>query len=517
MPDKPIDADALCAGYFEAITALLRRILDDERAAARPCRRKARRPDRGRSAGPHLRPRRPFQPGDPGAVLPRRRADAHERHPRRRHAALQRRPALDGDRAPARLWQDRHRRPRPRRQRHADPRQRLWHQCRADRCGPRGEAARRLRHRRQFARARQQHRARPSGAPPHQAEPARPRRHRHRHQGAGRRRAGAHGQGMGEAIAAVSTFANAFALNSLVIRTVRQARRPWHRAAGLAQRQRTGRRRSQRPLHRPLPRIACGRCARRPDLVGRDPATARPPSPCGDGRIADVRAEPRPPDDAAFVAPGLVDLQVNGYAGLDLNGRRPDARTVADLCRALLPRSARRASCRPSSRPPRRQSLSGSPPSPRRGETCRSWRAAMPARFMSKAPSSRPRTGPRGAHAGAMCGLPMRTSSRAGSRLRGGWCGIVTLSPEVPTRRRPISPGSPARASASRIGHSAATPSIARAAASRRPPLHPSGQRHRRHAAAPPERDLGAARRRPPDRHLHLRRPSPAGRDVPAP
>ncbi len=40
MPETPVDAQSLCAGYFEAVTALMRRILDEEsqpldRAAAR--------------------------------------------------------------------------------------------------------------------------------------------------------------------------------------------------------------------------------------------------------------------------------------------------------------------------------------------------------------------------------------------------------------------------------------------------------------------------------------------------
>ena len=65
---------------------------------------------------------------------------------------------------------------------------------------------------------------------------------------------------MGERIAAVSTFANAFALNCLVIRTVAKLADARHRAAGLAQRQRAGRRRGERPLPRTLPRTGCAGC-----------------------------------------------------------------------------------------------------------------------------------------------------------------------------------------------------------------------------------------------------------------
>ena len=37
-----------------------------------------------------------------------------------------------------------------------------------------------------------------------------------------------------------------------------------------------------------------------------------------------------------WIAPGLVDLQVNGFAGIDLNGPNPSPEQVASLTRALL-------------------------------------------------------------------------------------------------------------------------------------------------------------------------------------
>ena len=83
--------------------------------------------------------------------------------------------------------------------------------------------------------------------------------------------------GLADPVAAISTFANAFALNCLVIRTVAALVDPRDRAAGLAQRQHAGRRRRQRPLHRPFPGPGPRPVSpTRVELTGRDPATGRP-------------------------------------------------------------------------------------------------------------------------------------------------------------------------------------------------------------------------------------------------
>jgi N-acetylglucosamine-6-phosphate deacetylase len=70
-------------------------------------------------------------------------------------------------------------------------------------------------------------------------------------------------------------------------------------------------------------------------FTGRDPlaggalrVTAR------DGTV--VGTEPVAPEpDMAWLAPGLVDLQVNGFGGLDLNDGALEAATVSALCRKL--------------------------------------------------------------------------------------------------------------------------------------------------------------------------------------
>jgi N-acetylglucosamine-6-phosphate deacetylase len=78
--------------------------------------------------------------------------------------------------------------------------------------------------------------------------------------------------------------------------------------------------------------------------AGRNPAGGLVQVTCADGRILSVahRADPTTDPDAdattgegPYLLPGLVDLQVNGYAGHDLNAGGLEVDTVVALARAL--------------------------------------------------------------------------------------------------------------------------------------------------------------------------------------
>jgi len=74
--------------------------------------------------------------------------------------------------------------------------------------------------------------------------------------------------------------------------------------------------------------------ARERTLTGRDPASGRALRVAvEDGRIAAVETVRGPAE--LWLAPGLVDLQVNGFAGHDVNALDVDERSVASLVRAL--------------------------------------------------------------------------------------------------------------------------------------------------------------------------------------
>lgn len=68
---------------------------------------------------------------------------------------------------------------------------------------------------------------------------------------------------------------------------------------------------------------------------GLDALTGRPVQVAlADGLIASIA--PGDPSEKLWLSPGFVDLQVNGYAGHDLNAPEVTAQTVRDLAQALL-------------------------------------------------------------------------------------------------------------------------------------------------------------------------------------
>ncbi len=70
-------------------------------------------------------------------------------------------------------------------------------------------------------------------------------------------------------------------------------------------------------------------------LLGRDPSTGKGIAvTVAGGLISDITFTEQ--GEGRWLSAGLVDLQVNGYAGHDLNGLTLDVATVRALCRALL-------------------------------------------------------------------------------------------------------------------------------------------------------------------------------------
>jgi N-acetylglucosamine-6-phosphate deacetylase len=70
-------------------------------------------------------------------------------------------------------------------------------------------------------------------------------------------------------------------------------------------------------------------------VMGRDPATGRAVVvELSDGLIHAVL--PAPHDETGWLSAGLIDLQVNGFAGHDLNGTSLTVQTVHDLALAML-------------------------------------------------------------------------------------------------------------------------------------------------------------------------------------
>ncbi len=115
--------------------------------------------------------------------------------------------------------------------------------------------------------------------------------------------------GLSERIAAGSTFANAFALNNLVIRTVAKLAERGVRAAGLALGQCAGGRCGERPLRRAFG-IGCDGCEAGARRWARS-VGIRWPRRHDRGAAASPRWSSWLEADGPYLAPGLIDLQVN--------------------------------------------------------------------------------------------------------------------------------------------------------------------------------------------------------------
>ena len=283
MPE--IDADALCADYLDRVTALMRSILDEERAsldaaAARLADQIA--ADRlihvfGPGGHSNLAAQEIFfRAGglmhvaailDEGTLLSNGalRSMAIERTPGYGRVVI----------ADRRLG-----RGRP-----PDPRQRLRHQRRPHRRGARGEAARRVHDRRQLA---PRTRTRPRPTIPPATRPSRTCTTSSTSRSTPRCRSATRVMrlpGLGEPIAAALDLRQRLRAQLPRHPHRREARRARRRAAGLAQRQRARRRRGQRPLPRTASATACAPCDGAASITGRDPAS---------GRSARGRARGRP-------------------------------------------------------------------------------------------------------------------------------------------------------------------------------------------------------------------------------
>ncbi len=137
---------------------------------------------------------------------------------------------------------------------------------------------------------------------------------------------------------------------------------------------------------------------------------------------------------ASHTGPGLVDVQVNGYAGFDFNAD-PASWTVEDfdaVRRALARRGVLRALPTLITDDPRRM-MARARAFALLVEQEPALRAAFP-RLHIEGPFVSPEDGPRGAHPRAHCTTPRKLPDLlpALQEASGGRVGILTLAPELP-------------------------------------------------------------------------------------
>jgi N-acetylglucosamine-6-phosphate deacetylase len=164
-------------------------------------------------------------------------------------------------------------------------------------------------------------------------------------------------------------------------------------------------------------------------LGGRDPATGRPLTiTIEDGRVAAIDAGA--PGEACWLAPGFVDLQVNGYAGHDVNAPDPAPETIGRLARAL--RATGTTSFAPTIITASEARILAAL------RVIAEARAADPllARAIPfvhvEGPWISPQDGPRGAHPADQVRPPDLAEFARWQVACGGLVGMVTLSPHFP-------------------------------------------------------------------------------------
>lgn len=165
-------------------------------------------------------------------------------------------------------------------------------------------------------------------------------------------------------------------------------------------------------------------------IVGRDPATGQGMAvDCLDGRIVSI--EPVPVEvDAPYVSAGFVDLQVNGYAGRDLNDGVPNPETLEQLARRLL--QAGVTCFAPTLITASETSLCASLDAIAKARRASHLLTQMIGFIHVEGPSIDPLDGPRGAHPLDHVRPPSLEEFGRWQDAGQGLVGLVTLSPHYP-------------------------------------------------------------------------------------
>lgn len=164
-------------------------------------------------------------------------------------------------------------------------------------------------------------------------------------------------------------------------------------------------------------------------ILGRDPVTGRGlVVEVADGVIKAVEFADHA--DKRWLSAGFVDLQVNGYAGHDLNGPTLDVATVRALCRALLKVGVTAFLPTVITAPEAR--LIAALRTIREACAQHPEVAAMVAGIHVEGPHIAPEDGPRGAHPAADVRPPDIAEFDRWQQAAGGLVRLVTLSPHWP-------------------------------------------------------------------------------------
>ncbi len=164
-------------------------------------------------------------------------------------------------------------------------------------------------------------------------------------------------------------------------------------------------------------------------ILGRDPSTGKGIAITTEGGVI-KSVERHDHDEKQWLNAGLVDLQVNGYAGHDLNGPTLDVATVRALCGALLKAGVTTFLPTVITAPEAR--ILAALKVIREACAQHADVAAMVAGIHVEGPHIAPEDGPRGAHPAADVRPPSVAEFDRWQQAAGGLVKLVTLSPPWP-------------------------------------------------------------------------------------
>ena len=164
-------------------------------------------------------------------------------------------------------------------------------------------------------------------------------------------------------------------------------------------------------------------------ILGRDPSTGRGIAVTTEGGV--IKAiDFAEHGDKQWLSAGFVDLQVNGYAGHDLNGLSLDVATVRHLCQALLKVGV--TTFLPTVITAAETRMVAALKTILEACARHSDVAAMVAGIHVEGPHIAPEDGPRGAHPAADVRPPSVAEFDRWQQAAGGLVKLVTLSPHWP-------------------------------------------------------------------------------------
>ncbi len=206
---------------------------------------------------------------------------------------------------------------------------------------------------------------------------------------------------------------------------------------------------------------------------------------------------------AYFIAPGWIDLQVNGFAGVDYNSAASSHEQIAHSIRAQFACGVTRffptvITGSPENMTAALRNLASAKESIAEGR--RAWR-----RSIWKAPTSLPTMARAARIRPAGCALPISTSSSRFQEAANGNIRLVTLSPEWPQAPQLHRKDCREGRGREHWPHPGFGLSDRRRGQRRRHAIHASRQRRRRRAPPASQLSLGATGRGSPGRQLHRR------------